>query len=80
VSALDLGATLRALHEAGVDVILTGGVAVAAYEHLRGTEDRAIEVEAFGIPLRVIGKADLLAAERARGEPRDLDDLEALGG
>jgi predicted nucleotidyltransferase len=154
VSELDVGATLRALHGAGVDFILTGGVAVAAYGHVRGTEDidlipdpdpdnllrldnalaalgarrllgeqepwgpadhdalaqrrnlsvvtdhgpvdviqrvpgldayrglaqRAIEVEAFGVPLLVIGKTDLLAAKRSRGEPRDLDDLEALGG
>jgi len=39
VSDLDIGATLRALSEAGVDFVLIGGVAVAAHGHVRGTED-----------------------------------------
>lgn len=39
MSDLDIGATLRALSEAGVDFVLIGGVAVAAHGHVRGTED-----------------------------------------
>ncbi len=152
MSDLDIGATLRALHEGNVAFVLIGGVAVAAHGHVRGTEDidlvpdpepdnllrlgnvlatlgarrllgdgapfgpddhdalaahrnlsvvtrfgpldvvqrvpglpgyselaaRAIAAEAFGVPLRVISKVDLIAAKRARSEPRDLDDINAL--
>ncbi len=152
MSELDIGATLRALHEADVAFVLIGGVAVAAHGHVRGTEDvdfvpdpepgnllrlgnvlaalgahrllgdgaafgpddhdalaahrnlslvtrfgpldviqrvpglpsyreleeRAVAVEAFGVPLRVISKVDLIASKRARSEPRDLDDIDAL--
>lgn len=149
---LDIGATLRFLHDARVEYVLIGGVAVAAHGHVRGTEDvdlvpdpdpdnllrlgnalasagarrllgdeapfgpadhnalaagrnlsvvtdhgpidvvqqvdglppyrelveRADRIEAFGIPLLVISRADLIAAKRRRGERRDLDDVEVL--
>ena len=39
---------------------------------------RAVRIEAFGIPLLVISRADLIAAKRARGAPRDLADIAAL--
>lgn len=39
---------------------------------------RAITIEAFGLTLKVISKADLVAAKRTRGEPRDIDDISAL--
>jgi hypothetical protein len=39
---------------------------------------RAAQIEAFGIPLLVISRSDLIAAKRARGAPRDLADIAAL--
>lgn len=39
---------------------------------------RAVRIEAFGIPLLVISRSDLIAAKRARGAPRDLADIAAL--
>ena len=41
-------------------------------------EARAIDVAAFGVPLRVISRADLIAAKRARAAARDIADIEAL--
>lgn len=35
----DLGALLHALHDGGVDFVVVGGVAVAAHEYVRATED-----------------------------------------
>ena len=39
---------------------------------------RAVRIEAFGIPLLVTSRSDLIAAKRARGAPRDLADIAAL--
>jgi hypothetical protein len=39
VTLPDLGALLRALVEAGVRFVIVGGVAVAAHEYVRATED-----------------------------------------
>jgi hypothetical protein len=35
----DLRSLLEALHEAGVDLVVIGGVAVGAHGFIRGTED-----------------------------------------
>jgi len=39
LSEFDLRAMLESLHEAGVDFVVIGGVAVGAHGFIRGTED-----------------------------------------
>ncbi len=39
MSDLDIGGTLQALTGAGIDFIVTGGIAVAVHGHVRSTED-----------------------------------------
>ena len=47
-----------------------------AYDELASA---AIEGAFVGIPLRMCGRAHLIAMKRAAGRPRDLDDPRRLG-
>ncbi len=42
--------------------------------------DGAVTAEVFGTPVTVCSLEALLSMKRAAGRPKDLDDLEALGG
>lgn len=78
---LDIGATLRALSEAGVDFVLIGGVAVAAHGHVRGTEDVDLVPDPDPENLLRLGNA-LIALDARRllgdGEPFGPADHDAL--
>ena len=54
---LDIGATLRALDAGRVRFVVTGGVAVAAHGHIRGTEDVDIVPDPDGDNLLALGNA-----------------------
>lgn len=71
----DLTALLRALSEAGVELVVVGGVAVAAHEYVRATED--VDVVPAPTPGNLDRLADVLVALEGR---LTLDSERGIGG
>lgn len=77
---LGLGGNFRLLTEHGVlDILqwLSGDGEEFDYANLAPTAEHGT---AFGVPVTVCSLEALLSMKRAAGRPKDLDDLEALGG
>lgn len=65
----------------GVEFLIVGGYAVAAYGHPRYTRSRRTEIDVEGMtsPVPFIGLDDLRRNKQASGRAQDLADVEALG-
>jgi len=80
---------LSILNAEEAEYLLVGGQAAIFYTQPRYTKDiagldfasaraRSVETTYGGVPIRVLGKDDLIAVKKAAGRPLDLFDVERL--
>lgn len=79
-SSLAQGGNFRVLTRLGIVDIMQWLTADADEFEFADLAIGAVTAEVFGTPVTVCSLDALLSMKRAAGRPKDLDDLEALGG